>query len=247
MATYKAFTLEEIEELKSKSQNLIKDKREIEEIKKTISIYEDGIRTLNEEIKTIEKKYKSIYSDKIDMNLTDYSIFLHLYGINDNHMINMRIKQINDDNSIIFVGSYHYGQYSLEIVVPDYREFINNGYYKGTTKEYRYNKEDNFILANVYTPEIVKEIIYMYLNDELESKKNDLNYYNEQKRKFEDGVNKVSKLIKGFEDVKDSKILELYKCMDFPVSGCVSKEELLNAMPRKVCILKENNKEEKED
>lgn len=229
MSSYRELTLEYIESLQDKNKQLVSDLDQLETINKKIDELKEEINNLNDKKKKIDKKYKDSWNK---YSLTDEILMLYC----ENRMFdetNLRIRYING-KSLFLSGSYNYGQHTLYVEIPDYDQFIKDGYHKLTLQYY--DSTYTAIIVNRYTPEIMKEIIYMYLKDKLKS----LIDHESDLKKWIKGNNEkleqTKKEIEEYHDVKDSIIRGMYNEIAFSPTNM--KEEFMDSLPRKIDVHK---------
>lgn len=240
MTTYKKLTLEEIESLQEKNETLGQDLESLHKLDKIIEELKEKQYQYSKERETILQKYKSEYSSRYNTDLTRERFVV--YSTCDIDEANVRIHTING-KELILAGSYYYGQDKFEIIIPDYENFIAQGYYKGTITIY--DNDHPYIVINDYTNEAMKEVIYMYLRDDLQNLINNKKNYDKYIVEYTEKSKKLEAEIQSYHDIPDSKISKIFAKASF-FNG---KDAFMNSLPRKIDVfeLLEEDKETDRD
>lgn len=118
----------------------------------------------------------------------------------------------------------------MEIIIPDYEEFISKGYYKGTITLYEYDYP--YIVVNEYTNETMKEIIYMYLREELQSLIRDKQQTDKNIQTYTEKSKKLEAEIQSYHDIPDSKIKKMFVQAPF----FNNQDSFMDSLPRKIDV-----------
>lgn len=236
MSCYRKLTLDYIESLQDENTQLVSDLNQLETINKNIDELKEKINDLNEQKEKIDKKYKNRFN-RYDLTGETLILYSEFPAFNET---NLRIEYIKD-KTLFLSGSYHYGQGTLYATIPDYEQFIQDGYHKLTVKHY--DSTYKAIIVNKYTPKIMKEIIYMLLKQQLSSLLKDQEWQQKQIEEYTEKLKKTKQDIESYHDIQDYTIRELYrKSVFFPTEII---DEFIDSLPRKIDIhklIEEENK-----
>lgn len=229
MSSYRELTLDYIKELNEENTQLVSDLYQLETIEQNIKKLKEEINDLNDQKEKIDKKYRGLWKK---YSLTDGMFILYCdhYRFNET---NLKIKYIKD-KTLFLSGSYNYGQHTLDVTIPDYEQFIKDGYYKFTF--YNYDSTCKAIIVNRYTPEIMKEVIYMRLKEKLKSLLHDQEWQEKQIKEYTEKLQQTKKDIESYHNIHDSTIRGLYNNeIFFPTD---MKDEFMDSLPRKIDVHK---------
>lgn len=227
MSSYKKLTLKEVESLQEKGVTLTQDLEAVDKLDKIINELKNKQEQYLEEKKDILNKYKSAYGNGFNTNLTNERFIVYSSCRIDK--ANLKIHKI-DGKQLVLTGYYHYGQYEMEIIIPDYEEFISKGYYKGTITLYGYDYP--YIVVNEYTNETMKEIIYMYLREELQSLIRDKQQTDKDIQRYTERSKKLAAEIQSYHDIPDSKIKNMFVQAPF----FSNQDSFMDSLPRKIDV-----------
>lgn len=227
MSSYKKLTLKEVESLQEKNATLTQDLKAIDKLDKIINELKNNQEQYLEEKKNILDKYKSIYGNGFNTSLTNERFIVYSPCRIDR--ANLKIHKV-DGKQLVLTGCYHYGQCEMEIIIPDYEEFISKGYYKGTITLYEYDYP--YIVVNEYTNETMKEIIYMYLHEELQSLIRDKQQTDKDIQRYTERSKKLAAEIQSYHDIPDSKIRKMFVQSPF----FSNQDSFMDSLPRKIDV-----------
>lgn len=227
MSSYKKLTLKEIESLQEKSATLTQDLEAVDKLDKIINELKNKQEQYLEEKKDILNKYKSAYGNGFNTNLTNERFIVYSPCRIDK--ANLKIHKV-DGKQLVLTGYYHYGQYEMEIIIPDYEEFISKGYYKGTITLYEHDYP--YIVVNKYTNEVMKEVVYMYLCEELQSLIRDKQQADKNIQTYTEKSKKLEAEIQSYHDIPDSKIKKMFVQAPF----FNNQDSFMDSLPRKIDV-----------
>lgn len=235
MKSNKKLTSEYIESLQEKNDEIVYDIISLESFDKMIREKED-------ELKYLKNMRKKTADNCSDFRITD--ICLTLYS--DNIYIDksrLVIKYILA-SEMHLAGFYDFSGKTFNIVIPNYLDFIEKGYYKGDFVFQ--NEKCTVIIVNEYTTEIIKEIMYMRLKSNLISMVNSKKKFIKKIKRCSDIVKNISLKIDSYHEIDNEIMKEMYDDEYFPTN---MKDEFMNSLPRKIDVHKllEEDNETSED